>query len=710
MPSGQTATRAEDQPEIIPFPNGDFEDGETGWSINKTRGECGLITENTGSGKYALKIKATAANNGARVDGPLVPCGRAGLIEIYGSIRSVSGRAVDMRVYQLDTDGNILPDEFWMPMEAEDGVWHRHELLGVMVLPARTASLRVTLLAYPTGSQVIEVYVDDLQFVRPPLRIPPLPPQYKLAPDDTVKLTPADVVGPDGVVYPNWTQVGVQGGIPDVPVVLKLADRGAKPETDISGLLQEACRTVGEQGGGAILIGEGTFYLDNPVLIRHSGVVIRGAGRLQTHLIFRYSLVYPQPPGRQPNPGAVFMFRGDMEQREYLLATDARRGDMALTVVPGHDLEAGDKVVLRAPDTERWQALVNHRGRQVWGRRVNEYLVGAVSGNTLTLTQPLRIDFPVADGSCLRRIQAVERCGVEDMSIKHACRMEFDTVSSNFAWNCWVRRMDGIDCGKSGVHFVASKWCEVRDCEFTGFDAAVHIAHTNWGGYAGFTQSADCLMENTVWHRFRHGPIVQFGAQGNVIRNSVFIGSDAQWHAGWSTENLFENCIIDAHGEYGTYGYGAYATGSHDGGHGPNGPRNVVYGCDFKSPRDGVMLCGVNENWLFLHNRFVVEKGAGFVGLCGAFDHIIRHNVFILRDGASPMLRFRTADCTGVDLIDNTLVGGNGTAYEGLPALDVERGNRVLPLSAAVPDRPVADPPSIYEWQQQNRRRIIQKC
>ena len=46
---------------------------------------------------------------------------------------------------------------------------------------------------------------------------PPIwPSQYKVSPWDTAKLTPADVVGPDGIVYPDFTGVGVTGGIPDI--------------------------------------------------------------------------------------------------------------------------------------------------------------------------------------------------------------------------------------------------------------------------------------------------------------------------------------------------------------------------------------------------------------------------------------------------------------------------------------------------------------
>ena len=38
---------------------------------------------------------------------------------------------------------------------------------------------------------------------------PPWPPKYNIKPDEKAKLTAADVVGPDGIVYPNWTRCGV---------------------------------------------------------------------------------------------------------------------------------------------------------------------------------------------------------------------------------------------------------------------------------------------------------------------------------------------------------------------------------------------------------------------------------------------------------------------------------------------------------------------
>ena len=53
--------------------------------------------------------------------------------------------------------------------------------------------------------------------------------QYKIRPSEKARLTPADVVGPDGIVYPNWTKCGVQplgplsgGGIPNVKAIAKI--------------------------------------------------------------------------------------------------------------------------------------------------------------------------------------------------------------------------------------------------------------------------------------------------------------------------------------------------------------------------------------------------------------------------------------------------------------------------------------------------------
>jgi hypothetical protein len=88
---------------------------------------------------------------------------------------------------------------------------------------------------------------------------------------------------------------------------------------------------------------------------------------------------------------------------------------------------------------------------------------------------------------------------------------------------------------------------------------------------------------------------------------------DGQWHSGWTNENLFENCVIESSSNNGAYGYGLWASPPEDEAHGPNGPRNVVYNCDISSPKAGLWMGGMNENWLILYNRFRVDSGPGRV-------------------------------------------------------------------------------------------------
>ena len=62
---------------------------------------------------------------------------------------------------------------------------------------------------------------------------PPWKGQYKIKPHETSRMTPADVLGPDGIAYPNWTKCGVQGGIPDVKAVTSIEKFGGKSDDNI---------------------------------------------------------------------------------------------------------------------------------------------------------------------------------------------------------------------------------------------------------------------------------------------------------------------------------------------------------------------------------------------------------------------------------------------------------------------------------------------
>ena len=123
----------------------------------------------------------------------------------------------------------------------------------------------------------------------------PWPPQYKEGG------TASDIRGPDGIQYPNWLRAGVQEGIPVVPAVIDLTT--LQPNTDIADDLEAAILQAGTAGGGAILLGSGTFDISRTIVLDQDGVVIRGQGQGQTILRYTHSISAGEIRQISPEPG-----------------------------------------------------------------------------------------------------------------------------------------------------------------------------------------------------------------------------------------------------------------------------------------------------------------------------------------------------------------------------------------------------------------------
>lgn len=409
--------------------------------------------------------------------------------------------------------------------------------------------------------------------------------------------------------------------------------------------------------------------------------------------------VLPTLPTNAARSFISFQGKG-FRYRDYRIAKDGTRGEFSVELCESsHPFRKGDIVVLRAQETQARRAVTGNACN--WGNfRSTHLFIEKVEGRKLTFNQPLRQDYPAADLSFVRKFDSIRGGRIEGMTLETKFDYWLSSVTFEYASDCVAKDLRVLRCGHNPVYGTHAKFCSILNCEFDG------NRFNDRGGtaYAGWDNCSDCLIDGIITRRMRHAPLVQWGASGNVIRNGKFYHSDAQWHAGWSTENLFENCtIISDTREFGGYGNIFWASSPEDGGHGPNGPRNVVYNCDGSSIADGVFLGGMNENWIFAWNRLRVKKGVGFFLKTSSFDHILLGNTVILEDKNSPFLLFATPDCGGVELLGNTFSGGNGKLYSGLHKPFLEKGNRIIPLNTALP-RPQPAVPSIYEWQLKHKR------
>lgn len=644
-------------------------------------------------------------------------------------------------------------------------------------------------------------YLDKIYFgpIKDDYETPPWEGTYKIRAHETEKLTAADVVGPDGIAYPNWTHVGIPGGIPDLAITLSAADFGMVPndEGDDSTALQKAVAALRAQGGGVLFIPEGVYYLDRPVEIKGDNMVLRGAGMKKTRLISRFSMQDSAPefhgltkgsaigptnfiyawvdpegmtelkleangklvkqtaysgrwektflhrfagaellaadgPGRKELTATVsyldgtqrkvtseilltdqtvsgdraygtlaaILFRGEGVAGDLIpLTRDGLRGDMSLEVAEGHGLKVGDRIIVNAPNTALWRKILrNDHVRQSSYRR-NMYEIIAVSGNRIEIPEALRIDYPVIDGATVQKFRPQLHCGVEDLGVENANDTMLFSVVFEYGWESWVRGLEVIKTGNKALYMPNSKRCEVRDSIFDR-------SWINAGGmaYIGWEHSYDSLMENVTTYDMRHAPVYQWSSSGNVIRNSIFHNSDAQWHAGWTNENLFEGLIVESSQDGGSYGNGMWSSGPEDVGHGPNGPRNVIYNCNITSSKGGVWMGGMNESWLFLYNRFVVGRGPAILAKAASFDHIIQGNVFVMMEGYPAAIYLASRDCTGIELINNRFYGHMDQMIGGAARPAVVEDNRMLQSGDI--NRPHPPVRSIYEWQQEHREEI----
>lgn len=777
----------------IPFPNPTLDSELGGWQIQEPEPMTRLATP-PGGPSQALFIADKSKEQGSGALSAPIPLRGDGKYTLNLRVLPMSGNGLGVYIQVFDKRGQRLSDQdahMGAPSN-NPGKWQSMSMPIYLSAPAATA--RVWLHSY--SHALVEAYVDDFSLAYEPFDAsPPWTPQYKIKPNETDRLTAADVVGPDGIVYPDWRYAGVPGGIPKMSPV--------RPETftavpddgkDDADAIETALNSIGATGG-ALQLAEGTYHLDRPIYITADGVVLRGMGADKTRIVFRYALpkktirfatvqdgqnlarsdyieahanpdglqtlaIYAgderiayqtgvhndgntfairanntsalrkagehrlravatyadgtdaehvitvnvdpaawneAPPPHVPNMQGAINFSGRSDRGPLLkLAKTAARGATTLELVDASSIAAGDRIRLTAPATGRWNKLTTNLCP--WGAyRQYDFLVSAVNGNVVTLNQPLRLEYPIEDGSYVQEIFPIRNCGVEDLSFEQTENLWTIGIQFSNAWECWARGVNVKMAGRHAIYTLQAKWCEIRDCVFDD-------AHFKGGGgtaYVGFETTCDSLMENVTTYKMRHAPLFQWAAAGNVIRNSRFVESDAQWHSGWTNENLFENCVVESSNQNGAYGYGMWASPPEDRLHGPNGPRNVVYNCDISSPKAGLWMGGMNENWIIAYNRFVVSSGPGVYAKNASFDHIIRGNNFVLKDANAPAIQLITPDCSGVEVSDNTIAGGSGKLLAGPAKLALEQRNVLEKLQDL--QRPTPQVPSIYQWQREQQ-------
>jgi hypothetical protein len=441
------------------------------------------------------------------------------------------------------------------------------------------------------------------------------------------------------------------------------------------------------------------------------------------------------------NPSMI-SFYGARASHTWSLAEDGKRGDLSvlLTAVP-QGLKRGDVLEWHTTSSEDYKKSILSFIPKGWSTMQWQAVVQGVEGKRVHFNQPLRVDFPVSENPTLRQIDPIRGSGVEALTFVQSVPCLVNSFTFTHAYGCWLRDVEVVKTGRNPFVFDRAKFCEVRDLVATD---AWYGAKDNMGGgtaYISFDTNWDSLLDGAVIRGLRHAPNLQGAAQGNVMRRLDTLGTDIQWHAFLTAENLIENSKIRSFlSEGGTYGYGAYASGPDSHVHGPNLQGNVVYGCDVESSETSVLHRGgpTASNWIIGYNRFVVrDQGMAlhvqlglpsltFIGnVCATSNPTGIYGVASYRnpnatrrfynddegaavwiapdtiDGSFKKPEFNTLKVTGLRLIDNKFYGFK-RVLAGAVAEVEETKNQLFPIidGEALPT-PSLPTPSLYHWQKE---------
>lgn len=379
----------------------------------------------------------------------------------------------------------------------------------------------------------------------------------------------------------------VAGPILDVTKAPFLADATGK--VDSTAAIQAALDQAGSSGGGVVFLPAGTFRIQPPadrkaaLQLRHSGVVLRGAGADKT---FLFNDTYKM------REKAVISIRADEPadwHDEKGVAKSPIVGDLPnmATVIPVEDaskFSVGDLVILRADHTQRFIDEHGMTGKWKPGgswspnrtlmfpRRI---VAVDSSTNTLTIDVPTRYPMKAGDLARVCKLNGTElkEVGLEDFSIgmmEHPgegwAELDYKTegtgaydaylsraIGFGFAEDCWIRRVKtfcpegnvkGFHTLSNGINLYRSRSVTVEDCDF-------RLAQSRGGGGNGYhymLMGSDCLIRKCHAERGRHNyDIGSMPATGNAIVDCTAkdgsLASD--FHMYLSPANLFDNTTCD---------------------------------------------------------------------------------------------------------------------------------------------------------------------
>ena len=328
---------------------------------------------------------------------------------------------------------------------------------------------------------------------------------------------------------------------------------------------------------GAILIAEGTYYLDEPLRIRESGIVLRGMGKGKTLLVKRGfdrgAAIYVEGKGKAEKPYfAVDKQRNIHQVDDGLVAiTDqiVKAGATSFTVKSVKDLKVGSRIRILRPSTWDWICSLKMEdfggGLDYTGWKPTdmdllwERTITAINGHLLTVDAPITCTMTADQGGGYvindYNEGEITEIGIENLSMESA-KNDWNPKDEDHCWDaifmenvrdCWVRRVDFKYFAGSAVNLQKhTSRITVEDC--LASEPVSEIG--GWRRQVFLTRGQQCLFQRCVSRQGIHDFAAGYCAAGP----NAFVQCDSEESLGfsgsigsWACGLLFDVVNIDGH-------------------------------------------------------------------------------------------------------------------------------------------------------------------
>jgi hypothetical protein len=359
--------------------------------------------------------------------------------------------------------------------------------------------------------------------------------------------------------FSNWNNAGTNYSVTASAKKISILDFGGKADnaTDNSTALQNAIKSLNGIPG-IIEIPAGNFLIKKSISIP-SNILIKGQGSDKTILNFNLNGI-----------GDLFSVQGSLSNISSPVLSGTVKGSSSIKVSNPAGFAVGDYVLLKQTANN---LLASNWAYSSFFQIVK---ITKISGNEITISTSLHLDFPASNNPVLQKINPVQNAGIESLKIKRADATSGQTsnIFFNYAVNCWVKGVELENCNYAHITLQSSANNTVSgNYLHDAFDYG--SGGKGYGVVLQFGASDNFVFDNIAKH-LRHSFLLQAATNGNVIAYNY--SYDPYWTEGWFPAASAGDVVL-----HGNYPYANLFEGNIfqnlviDNSHGINGPYNTFF-------------------------------------------------------------------------------------------------------------------------------------